>query len=233
MPATFENRWYQDKTDVYARIRESGISRESPPSLHNSEVKSSSTDSKQRSVQLLLESLRDAGMDDIDGRDFSETSDQVIALVWKLLSERQRDLRQFSFEKERHAKIESDNKMLKAKLSRLTDDISKLRTELSDLRTQHKKREEDFFHQLQTTQRNRKYVLRFHVCTVNIVSGRSVRCHIKVVRRSIWRKLRSKRTRTTSYKTLLGAILEYNDFSCFVFLVFNAGSPDNVYRARS
>ena len=164
-------------------------------------AQSSFTCSRQRSVSLLMDSFHDLGMEEVSLADLGNCPESVVALMWKLVSERQRDLRYFAAEKEHYAKIANDNKLLKVKATRLTDEQQKMRAEIAELELRNKRVEEDMLEKLDSVQRNRKYVFgfgpRFNLLVVN---GRNVHYLTKGGRRSSWPRYDGREVTWTSFR---------------------------------
>ena len=92
---------------------------------------------RSRSISLLKDSLRDFGIDEHEHGGLQDSSEGVISLVWKLVSECQQGVRQVQLTRESLARIENENKLLKTRVTRLTDDLARIKAE-------HKERENDF-----------------------------------------------------------------------------------------
>ena len=158
-----KNRWYASEGNASSRVEDELVGsniRKCELVFKQTESlsKSFSLNSKYRSVLFLIDSLRDLGCSEIDSIDLSSCSERVVSVLWKLVSERQRDSRQFSDLKDRFARTENDNKLLKATINRLTDEIEKSKSDKVELDLKYKRSLEEFSEKLVSLERNRMYV---------------------------------------------------------------------------
>jgi hypothetical protein len=156
MTSPYANKWHSSPDNspiipAFSTRRSHGFSpRESPPP-----VVAQRPDSIPHSVSILMNSLRDHGLDEVSLTDLEGTSPAVISALWKLLSQKQSDLRQIGAERERAAKVSNDNKQLKTKNQRLTEQVERVQTELQSAAQAYSRKESEWKSKLEDLQRVR------------------------------------------------------------------------------
>ena len=110
---------------------------------------------RSRSVVLLMDSLRDLGLDELSRDELDSCPESVISLVWKLVSECQQAVRQVQQARETWAKTENENKQLKTRVSRQSDDLSRLRSDLKERENEFRRKEELMQAKIDELSRNR------------------------------------------------------------------------------
>ena len=108
-----------------------------------------------RSDTLLLSSLRDQGFDDIDMGDVKRCPPSLISVIWKLLSERYTDLRSAEYERGNMARIQHDNKVLAAKISKLSMTNERLLNRIKELESSQLKKESELRSRMEMIEQNR------------------------------------------------------------------------------
>ena len=114
-----------------------------------------SSDVQQRSVSTLCDSLFALGVSADPQGDLFECSESVLSLIWKVISECNRRSKAWDAEKEKLARFENDNKLLKARLKKLSEDLVKSRSEMDSLGVEYRRKEAILQKQLDEVGKNR------------------------------------------------------------------------------
>lgn len=108
-----------------------------------------------KAVQSLGDSLRLAGCINVSDDDLSDCPEVVISAFWTILADFRHVDRQLRDERDKFARILSDNKLLKSKLGRLQDEIDRMRLESTSQELGFKRREEALLAKMDDLGRNR------------------------------------------------------------------------------
>lgn len=114
-----------------------------------------------------MSSLHDHGFEEISLQDIYATSNPVVSALWKLLSEKQADIRQIGSERENLAKVLNDNKQLRQKNQRLSDQLARAREEMGVMELSFSRKETEWKAKMDDLQRVR---LEWEKCAVNYKS---------------------------------------------------------------
>ena len=109
--------------------------------LSQSSSVSNPDDPRGRTASLLRDALRDLGIDDLVESDLVQCSDGVLSVMWKLVADNKRNIRRWQDERDRSAKVDNDNKVLKAKAAKLADELHKLRGDIGAIEIEFKRKE--------------------------------------------------------------------------------------------
>lgn len=114
-----------------------------------------SSDVQQRSIATLCDSLFALGISAAPHDDLFECSESVLSLIWKVISECNRRSKAWDTEKEKLARFENDNKLMKARLRKLSEDLTKSRSEMDSLGVEYRRKEAILQKQLNEVGKNR------------------------------------------------------------------------------
>lgn len=109
--------------------------------------------SSRSSGGAILDTIRDLGFRDIENLD--SCSEEIKSAIWKLISMSQEGVRSLMGEKERTARLEHELKVAKSRISKLSDEIEKLKSDQSAALADGQKREEMLRDKLDSLGRSR------------------------------------------------------------------------------
>lgn len=112
-------------------------------------------DAQRSCVASLCDSLVALGIIETPDCGLLECPESVLSLVWKIVSECNRRSRAWDVEKEKFARCDNDNKLMKSRIARLTEELGKLRNEMSVAELEYRRKEDNLHKQLEEVGRNR------------------------------------------------------------------------------
>ena len=159
------NRWAVFSTDVNVHIKGNPrearecvvdmLPKQSRLGLSDHLNLSSDSGASTRNDPLLLQKLRDRGFDDICIADVRNCSEELVTVLWKLLSHSHGDSRFVENERENAARAAHDNKILSSKMHKLSVANERLISEISSLESVHRKKESELLARIAFLEQNR------------------------------------------------------------------------------
>lgn len=108
-----------------------------------------------KAVQSLGDSLRLSGCTNVTDDDLLDSPEVVISAIWTILADFRQVDRQLRDERDKFARILSDNKLLKSKVSRMQVEIDGMRLDSTRQELDFKRREEALLVKIDDLDRNR------------------------------------------------------------------------------
>lgn len=142
------NKWQLDRLHNWIptanepeEVRESSLLSAARSQEMGHSPQSSTPHSVSKSTNLLYESLRDLCLDEATVNDLIKIPPAVTSLIWKLLSQCHSVASRLNLRIEASARIENENKLLRTRLAKLTEEVSRLKSELTAAQSESRRLE--------------------------------------------------------------------------------------------